>query len=313
MTSHRLLSIFSHRYLKYLIPCFILGICIFFLLPNTSLHETDIFIPVDYRQIPAGLTMTQPLVSGIEVRINGSKSKIKTLSALKLRYELGLSGVNIGLNSIPIDQDQIQLPSGVSIVKVSPTQVTVRIENEIKKELPVKIFLSGKPATGYMVASTIARPLSVTLRGPETAISSMEEVLTKPINIKGLSESFKKEIALDIAEKVQIVGSSNIIFAEVLIEEKIAIKKIKDILVKGNDTSFVYRITPATIDIEVKGPANIIGKLDKENNINVYVDLQGLKPGVYIRRASITLPVKTTLVGVTPEVFTIKIINKKNN
>ncbi|MBW1694838.1 MAG: YbbR-like domain-containing protein [Deltaproteobacteria bacterium] len=257
--------------------------------------------------------MTQPLVSGIEVRINGPKSKIKTLSALKLRYELDLSGVNIGLNSIPIDQDQIQLPSRVSIVKVSPTQVTVRIENEIKKELPVKIFLSGKPATGYMVASTIAKPLSVTLRGPETAISSMEEALTKPINIKGLSESFKKEIALDIGKEIQIVGSSNIIFAEVLIEEKITNKKIEDILVKGNDTPYVYRITPATIDIEVKGPANIIDKLDKENGINVYVDLQGLKPGVYIRRASITLPVKTTLVGVKPEIFTIKIMNKKNN
>lgn len=254
--------------------------------------------------------MTRSSVSGIEVRINGPKSKIKALSNLKLRYELDLSGVNNGFNSIPIDQDQIQLPGRVSIVKVSPAQVTVKIEKEIENKLPVKITLFGKPATGYMVASTIARPLSVTLRGPETVISSKEVALTKPINIKGLSESFKKEIALDIAAEVQIVGSSNIIFAEVLIEEKIAIKKIKGILVKGNETPYNYRITPPTIDIEVKGPANIIDKLDKENGINIYVDLKDLKPGVYIRRASISLPVKTTLMRVTPEIFTIKIIDK---
>jgi len=46
----------------------------------------------------------------------------------------------------------------------------------------------------------------------------------------------------------------------------------------------------------------------------VYVDLKGLPPGTYVKRATITLPVKTALIGVTPEMFTIKIssnLNKK--
>ncbi|UCD32988.1 MAG: hypothetical protein JSV38_03685, partial [Desulfobacterales bacterium] len=157
------------------------------------------------------------------------------------------------------------------------------------------------------------RPLSVTLRGPETVVSPMKEAVTKPIPIRGLSESFKKEIALDLPEEVQLVSPSNIIFAEVRIEEMIIVKKIDDILVAGNGSPYVYEITPATIDIEVKGPANILGKIDKENGINVYVDLQGLTPGVYIRRAAITLPVKTALVGVKPEIFTIKITKAPNN
>ena len=54
-------------------------------------------------------------------------------------------------------------------------------------------------------------------------------------------------------------------------------------------------------------------KLDNEKGIHVYVDLKSLKPGVYIRRATITLPVKTTLIGVKPEIFTVKIMNAKKN
>ena len=311
MTDPSLQSIFSNRYVKFILLCFFIGICVFLLLPSTSSHEVDIFIPVDYLQIPDGLTMTQPPVTGIEVRINGSKSKIKTLSSLKLRYELDLSGVYTGFNSIPIDPEQIQLPSGLSVVSVNPKQIAVRIETEIEKKLPVKISLSGNPATGYTVANTLARPLSATLRGPETVILPMEEVLTKPINIKGLSESFKKEIALDLPQGVRVVDASNIFFAEVRMEEKITVKKINGILVKGSDTPYVYKITPTTIDVEVKGPENIIDKLDKDNHINVYVDLQGLTPGVYVRRAAISLPVKTTLIGVKPEIFTVKITNKK--
>jgi YbbR domain-containing protein len=304
-------SIFSRRYVKYIIPCFFIGICVFLLLSNTASDEVDVFIPVDYIQIPAGLTMTQPAVNGIEARISGPKSKISALTSMKLRYALDLSKVYTGYSSIPINPDQIGLPSGFSVVGINPKQIAVRIEKEIEKKLPVKVSLSGNPVAGYMVANTIARPLLVTISGPETTIIPMEEIPTKPINIKGLSESFKKEIALDLPEEVQIVGSSNIISAEVLIEEKITVKKINHIPVKGSDTPYIYNITPTTIDIEVKGPTNIVDKLDKDNHINVYVDLQGLTPGVYIRRATITLPVKTTLVGVTPEIFTIKIINQK--
>jgi YbbR domain-containing protein len=69
----------------------------------------------------------------------------------------------------------------------------------------------------------------------------------------------------------------------------------------------MYSIMPPTINIEVKGPVNIIEKLHKDKGIEVYVDLKGLKHGVYVRRATITLPVKTTLIGVKPELFTVKI------
>ena len=307
MTNHSRLSILSHKNLKWLFLCFLLGICGFFLWPGLSLQETEIFIPVDSGQIPAGLTITGPPLKDIEVHVRGSKSAIKTLSDLKSRYVLDLSEVDVGVKSIPINPDRIHLPRTISIIKINPTFLTVRIANEIKKELPVKIFFSGKPATGFLVAYALAKPLSVILRGPENILGPMEEVLTKPINIKGLSESFKKEIALDIVEDLEIIAPSEIILAEVFIEERIVTRKFYDIKVEGKDSPYVYGITPAAINIEVKGPVNIIEKLHTEKGIKVYVDLEGLKPGIYVRRAAITLPIKTTLIGVKPEIFTVKI------
>ena len=307
MTNHSRLSILSHKNLKWLFLCFLLGICGFLLWPGLSLQETEIFIPVDSGQISAGLTITGPPLKDIEVHVRGSKSAIKTLSDLKPRYVLDLSEVNVGVKSIPINPDRIHLSRGITIIKTNPTFLTVRIANEIKKELPVKISFSGKPATGFLVAHALAKPLSVILRGPENILGTMEEVLTKPINIKGLSESFKKEIALDIVEDLEIIAPSEIILAEVFIEERIVTRKFYDIKVEGKDSPYVHSITPAAINIEVKGPVNIIEKLHAEKGIKVYVDLEGLKPGIYVRRAAITLPVKTTLIGVKPEIFTVKI------
>jgi YbbR domain-containing protein len=265
-----------------------------------------IFIPVDFDQIPTGLTITGPSLKGIEVYVRGPKSAVRILSDLKMRYVLDLSGVHIGINSIPIKRDRIILPEGIFIVKINPTFLTVTIDNKIKKELPVKILFSGKPVTGFTVSGAVVKPSSVILQGPQNILGPMDKVLTKPIEIKGLSESFKKEVALDLVEDLEIISPSEIIFAEISIEEKIVTQKF-DIQVEGKNSPFSYMITPPTINIEVKGPVHIIEKLHTEKWIAVYVDLKGLPPGTYVKRATITLPVKTALIGVTPEMFTIKI------
>ncbi len=307
MTNNSRLSILSIRNFKWLVLCCFLGIGVFLLWSGLSFQETDIFIMVDFGKIPSGLTITGTPLKGIEARVRGPRSAIKALSDLKLQYVLDLSGIDVGIKSVPIKSNRIPLPHGISIIKINPDFLTVKVENEIRKKLPVIVAFSGKPATGFTVSSAFAKPLSVTLRGPENALNPMEEVLTKPIDIKGLSESFKKEIALDLSENIKSVAHSGIVLAEIFIKEKIGTKKITDIFVQGKDTEYVYSIKPTAIEIEVKGPVNIVEKLIKDKGVEVYVDLKGLKPGIYIRRATITLPVKTTLISVKPEIFTVTI------
>lgn len=308
MTNPSAFSILSFRNLTGLILFFFIGIGIFLLWPYASIQETDIFIPVDSEKIPEGLIITNGPFTGIEVHVRGPKSIIRTLSDLKIQYTIDLSGVNIGVNFIPIHQAKIPLPNGISILKINPDSITVKVENEIKKKLPVNISLTGKPAKGFMVVGSKAKPMSVILRGSEDTLSQMDKVSTQPINIKGLSGSFKKEVALDLVENLKLVDSSKIILANVFIEEQLTTKTFDNIPVQGDGSLYIYRITPPVITIKVKGPVNMIEKLYGSNGVQVYVDLKGLKPGVYNKRATITLPVKTTLIDAKPEIFKVKII-----
>ncbi len=50
---------------------------------------------------------------------------------------------------------------------------------------------------------------------------------------------------------------------------------------------------PPVITINVKGPAKLLESLSTSPDFNVYVDIKGLDPGVYVRRATLELPVKT--------------------
>jgi len=254
------------------------------------------------------LTITSFSPKNIEVRVRGPKSAIKDISNLKLRYSADLSDVSTGLNSIPVNFEHVVFPKNFSIIDVNPAFLDVVADIEIYKKVPVEVFYTGKPASNFFVSDALAKPSSLILRGPEKLLHPIEKVLTKSIDINGASESLKKEITLDLPEDIDIVFPSGVIHAEIFLEEKFAIKKFSSIPVKGKNTKYSYSITPPTINIEIKGPVNIFEKLKAKEEINVYVDLKGLKPGIYVRRAAITLPVKTTLAGVEPEIFTVKIV-----
>ncbi len=309
MTSHKLWAIFRRRYEKGLVFCFLLGVAAVLSCSGSTAHEAEFFIPVEISGIPSKLTVTGSHLKGIEVRVRGPKSALETLAKLKPKYLLDLSGAGVGVETIYFDPNPIALPKGVTIIKITPELLTVRIENEIKKEVLVIISLSGKPASGFIVAGAVTKPLSAVLQGPQNILGPMEKVLTKPIDIKGKSESFKKEIALDLAEDLEVISTSKVVLADIFIEEKIAVKLYHDIPVEGRDTQYQYSISPPGVNIEVKGPVNVLKKLYTEKGIKVYVDLKGLKPGMYVRRASIALPLKTTLVGAEPKIFTVKIDN----
>ena len=104
-----------------------------------------------------------------------------------------------------------------------------------------------------------------------------------------------------------MVAPKTPIMAEIIISEEILTKSLTDIAVQGNDSQHVYEITPPVITIDVKGPARLLETLSSTPDFRVYVDIKGLDPGVYVRRATLELPVETTLISASPEIFTVRI------
>jgi len=131
----------------------------------------------------------------------------------------------------------------------------------------------------------------------------LTKIETKPIDVSGLNETFRKEITLDLAEGLEVISASRLAMVAVTIAEKVTTKKMEKVSIQGKNTRYRYRISPATLDIIVKGPAQVLEKLDAARDISVTVDLKGLAPGMYIKRAAITLPVQASLVSVDPEEF----------
>ena len=284
-----------------------MGAAILLIFNCSSSYEADIFIPIDVQNIPEGLIITEHPPKGIEARIRTLKALAKTLPEMKLQYKMDLSDLLVGVHAIPVNPENVKLPQGSSILKVNPSFLTMKIEKEVKKAVPVVISISGNPAPGFEVVETKVKPSFIILRGSENTLSQQKEIRTKPININGISESFQREIALDLLEGMAAPFISKPIHVDVQIKQKIVSRKFQGIPVEGKGSPYHHQITPSVINIEVKGPENVLEKLQKDKGIKVQIDLNNLKPGIYPRRAVITLPLTTTLVNVKPKIFTVTI------
>lgn len=308
MKFKRLLSFFKKKQTKWILLFLILGIG-FFLIWPTSFFEADIFIPVVPENIPNGLTLSAPIPKGIEIRISGPKSTVNDLKDHTLQYKLDLSDVEIGNRTIPINKDLISLPSNVTIKSINPAFLNITVEEEIIKIVPVKVSVLNQPAAGYFISHIAAVPASVTLKGPKSLLDPMNEIQTKPVDINGSVESFKKETILDLPEGIQNLSASETMRVEIILQEKTDIRKFQGVPVKGLNTHYAYRISPSAIDIQVKGPVKSLDQLDTGKNIKVHIDLKELEPGIYMKPATIVLPVDISLMKVNPEIFTVEIGN----
>ncbi len=300
------------RIATHLIICgLIAGAALCFFLWPTSQIETEIFLPVGIVNLHNGLAITGFNVKGVEAKVKGSESALKKLTAQKLNYSVDFVDASAGEFNIPIQANNLQLPRGLVIIQIKPSFLTGTVVEIQRKTVQVNIKLEGKPAPGFEISAFSAKPEKIVVQGEKNNIINIESINTKPININGRSETFRSETTIEQTESdyPNYIATSNVILVEIVIQEQNTTRKLKDISVEGKNCPYPFSITPGVLDIEVKGPVNAINKLNLGNDLNIYVDLKGLKPGVYVRRAVITIPVRLMLVGVKPEVFTVKIGN----
>jgi YbbR domain-containing protein len=276
---------------------------------RSSPVEYNLSVPLKLENLPDNLIIVGQPLKEVEVTVRGRESILKTLLEEKHFCVLDLVHAEAGLSTLAVEESNLVIPKGISIVRINPTSITLRIEPKGIKTVPISITLTDSPAPGYKVSLTLSTPSSLQINGPEKTLERIDQLATQPISLKDVSESFKKEITLDLPEGVTSTTGSGtpLVLVQVNMEENIIVRQFANIPVESRNTAFQVKIAPPRIDIDVRGSEKTLESLSEANGIKVYVDLAGLAPGVYARRPQITLPVGITLIGAKPEVFTVTI------
>ncbi len=298
------------------------GICLsVFLLSGCTVEptETDLLLPVDFSNVPDDMVLTNFHTDKIEIRIKGDPRKIEALNKETILYPADLytdlefdpagdsDSIEPGHYLLPVDRTRIPLPPSITVLDISPSYLSVRLERKITKTFKVTVPYIGEPEKGHRAMVPACDPPTVALTGAESLINKIDRLQTKPVDLTGADEEFKKEVPLDLENPLLFSSDKNMFIVTVPIQARLGTKTIDAIPIRLHNSPKRVSIEPDGISIEIKGPQDALDNTAVLDEIYAFMDLKDLKPGVYARHAYINIPVNLIMTNAIPQVFTVKI------
>jgi hypothetical protein len=267
--------------------------------------ERSIEVPVEFRNIPADLMVMDNRVDFVVLRVTGPRTLVSTIDADELKLFLDLNSVKPGTVSYPLGGSLFNIPRGVTVARITPPVIHLRMEPVIKLTLPVSVRISGRPAPGFRVSQTTVQPARVTVTGPAEEVRRMTSVETVPVDLHETRGVPKRLVRLATDGK-PLTFSSDQVEVSVTLEEEQASRDFAQLEIGAREFKGSYTVSPKTIFLRVSGPKNILDKLEL-NSSNVFVNLQGLAAGDYNLPPQFDLPNGVKVVEHRPAMVRIKI------
>jgi YbbR domain-containing protein len=146
-------------------------------------------IPVEVISPSVGLVTTDKLPETVRLRLLAPESSWSTLTLSKFKAAFDLSQLPEGLNDVPI-QVSISDPQ-VRIIEQTPRSVGINLQPEQTISVPVSVVMMDEPPLGYINRAPTATPDKVSVTGPISVISQIDEAVSE-IFIRTAKETIRR-------------------------------------------------------------------------------------------------------------------------
>lgn len=281
--------------------------------------ETDLLLPVVFSNVPSDMVLTSFNTDKIEIRVQAEPRLIQMINEENIHYPADLytdlefdpagasESIWPGNYVLPVDKNRIPVDPAIKILDITPPYLSVHLEKKVTRTFKVTVPYTGQAAQGHIFLEAACDPANVTLTGAQSLINSIDVLRTKPIDLNNASETFKKNIPLDLEDHKLYSASNSIIIVTVPIQERRVAKEFNDLPIQVWNTDSQVSIEPGFISVSIKGPFDAMGNKEVTDQVFAYIDLKDLQPGVYARHVNINVPVGMIMTGADPQVFTVKI------
>ncbi len=271
--------------------------------------ERAIEAPIEFRNVPADLMVTENRVDYVVLRLTGPRTLVSTLDANDVKLSVDLRGAKSGLGSYPLGGSSLSIPRGVSVARITPPVIHLKLDAVMKRSLPVSVRFSGNPPPGYKIAGTVVEPETVSVQGPAEEVKRLATVETLPIDIEDGRNPVRRKVRLWADGKPFSFTPEQVAVSVTVAEEEIA-REYARIEVKAKDFEGAYSVTPKTVFLRLAGPQRILGKLELSAD-QVYLNLDNLSQGEHSVPLSVNLPPGVKVLEQRPVQFKVRIMKVK--
>lgn len=267
----------NNRSLKLL--AIVLAVLSYYAIRSETRFEVHYDIPLEVK-VGEGIAILDQNPRTVDVTFRGSQEDLRRLDQKMIKAVVQPRASDpAGFESVSIDQGNIEGVSGVRVVRIKPSIVTLTFDYEDEKKVPVaKPETIGTPRIGK--AEIEYDPHFVNIRGPRQRLKDKKIVFTEQVNVDGCEESFSKQ--------VQILSSgdtwvSQIDPSEIMVKVNIVTESVSRewtnitvlaLVEQGGGSNLTFK--PETVNVSLHGRAEILESISN-GSIRVFVDCVGLE------------------------------------
>jgi YbbR domain-containing protein len=248
-----------------------------------STVERNIQVPLEYRNVPAGMEIVGDPPGAVDVRLRGSSGNLARVVQGDVVAALDLSNARRGTRIFNLRADEVRVPFGVQVVQVTPPSVSLDFETAGQKVVPVSPVIEGDPAPGFVVGRITTSPATVEVLGPNGRLAALREATTEPVNVDGARGRVQDTVTVGIEDST--VRLREPLRATVIVEIVPApVQSTLDgvaITTANLARGLVARVTPAKVSVTVRGTRERVAGLGA-GDLVADVDLAGLGAGRHV-------------------------------
>jgi YbbR domain-containing protein len=144
--------------------------------------------PVQFKNAPLDLEISSEIVETVDIETRGPAELLRNLSEKRVAVVLDFGSVRErGDRTFTIERRNTNLPSGVEIVRIIPSQLHFTFERRLERNIPVKPVVSGVLPAGLHVARMISVPPELAIIGPESSVRKVTTLRTDPVDLNGMT------------------------------------------------------------------------------------------------------------------------------
>lgn len=168
-------------------------------------------IPLEIRNVPAGVTMTNKPEREVEVRLSGPSSLLSGLRPSEISAGVDLSAARAGRQHFTMDDRTVKVPPGIKVERILPRSIEVVLDKTERRRVPVSARIGGGGAVRRRIAKVETDPPSVEVEALPEEFSRMPVVYTEEVVPDGTDVAYSADARVETREPhAKIVGSPSV-------------------------------------------------------------------------------------------------------
>lgn len=177
-------------------------------------------VPVLYRNLPRDLLLLSDTPGDVQAELRGPSGRLTRATLSEVFAALDLSSVNApGEKTFTLSASDFSLPQGVTFLRAAPSQLRLRFDRMMTKDVPVQLRLKGTPPPGYRVTAQTVTPQTLEISGPESRINAVANAETDQVDIGGITQGFERTVNAFVADSRAQFQARPVVTVKIAIEK----------------------------------------------------------------------------------------------